>query len=121
MKTKLTNLTLNVLRGLLSIPGIAKTSGEVYQDGELLCVTLPELDMSWVKSEREQMLLPTEKLKEYLAQDKAWSETPVEVELTEKQRDRIKAVMAKAPELANLPQSKGLFALYKEFGVGIPA
>lgn len=117
MIQKLTNATNLTLRTLLSIPGIAKTSVEIYQDGELLCVVLPDPDLKWVKSEAEQAKLNEEQREAYVAEDNAWAATEIELELTEKQRDRIKAVLAKAPTVADLRQSKPLFHTYQAFGV----
>ena len=115
MKIKLANQSLNLLRQFISVPGVAKTSAEIYQDGELLCDILPELDLSWVLTSEQQAALSPELLKEYQVCDKSFSAKEVEFELTEKQVARIKAVLAKVPELCAVQQTKFLFALYRQF------
>lgn len=117
MKQRLTNSTNLMLRNLLLIPGMAKTAGEIYQDGELLCVVLPEPDLKWVKTEPVLAKLNEEAREAYTAEDNAWAAVEIELELSEKQRDRIKAVLNKAPTLADLRQSQPLFHLYRDFGV----
>ncbi len=116
MKLTLPNQSINVLRQLLGIPGVSKTAQEIYQDGELLCVVIPEPDTKWVLSYEEKMKLSVVVLKEYVARDEAFAAAEVEIEVTEKQRDRIKAVLSLAPTLSGIPQSKFLFRLYKELG-----
>ena len=116
MKIALNNQTLALLRNLISVPGVAKTAEDIYRDGELLCVVLPEQDLKWVKTQEDLAKMAKAEQDKYLADDKAWAAVPVELEMTEKQRDRVKAILSKVPELISVQQTKALFAVYSEFG-----
>lgn len=76
---------LNVVRQLLNAKGWAETLGEAYDGGKLVSKYLPELDLSWLKTDDEVRALKAAELKTYQAQDKAWGEKQVEVNLTDKQ------------------------------------
>jgi len=114
--------SLHILRQLLSVPGVAKTAGDLYADGQLLYETLPEVDLAWVLPPDEQAALPPDQKKLYEQFDRTWSETQLDIELTDKQLARIKAVLLLVPTLGTVPvpQSKFIFLLYQKFGVTSP-
>lgn len=118
MKITLTKGSLNLLRGLLAVQGLEKTPEDIYIGGELLVVVVPEVDLAWVLTQAKLNTMSEKEVEAYREKDKAWSETAVEFEVTDKQRDNIRARLKKAAELTAVQNSKWLFLLYKEFGFG---
>lgn len=117
----LTQQALNVVRQLLNSQGWAKGVQDIYIGGQLLSETLPSLDVSWVKTDKEISLMTDVERKLYVEQDKAWGEKPVALHLSANELDAVKraylhniAELVKAGKLGPHPV---LFEIAKAVGV----
>jgi hypothetical protein len=77
-----TQQALNVIRQLLNSQGWAKGVSDIFVGGKLLAETLPSIDISWVKSDKEILVMDEAARKVYLDQDKAWGEKAITLSLT---------------------------------------
>lgn len=116
MKITLLQQSVNILRQLLSAPGLAKTPADVYLDGELICIAIPEVEFKGSMTDEELSFLSSADKMAYLTKQKLWSDEELSFELTDKQRDRVRDRLAKALELVKAPNNKYMFSLYKTFG-----
>src|ERR1044072_4655 len=107
---------VHILRQCLSMPGVAKTPDEFYRDGELLVDVLPEPDLSWQVSEKELASKTAAERKTYKDEAKKWGDTQGKFTLTEKQRERVRAVLKKVSEMDAVANGKYTFAVFKAFG-----
>lgn len=80
MTTTLPRLSVRILRNVLSAPGWAKKTEEVWLAGKLLCEVIPE-DVD----EAPEFATKTA--------ERAWCQEPVSLELTEKQREVCKTAV----------------------------
>ncbi len=116
MKIILPQQSLNLLRGLLAQPGWAKTTREIYLGGRLLVETLPEPDTSWILAPEAVAALPAGERATYRETDKAWCAVPIEIEISDIDRDLCRKVLEKTVEQGALGASKWGFLLFREFG-----
>lgn len=116
MKLTLPQQSLNLLRGYLDTPGWAKTTKLQYVGGELVANVLPEVDTTWVKNEREVALLTREQRKAYRDADQAWCAKPIDLEISDRQRETIRTCLEKLTEAGALGANKWNFPLFETFG-----
>lgn len=113
-KVSLPQSSLNALIQCLNSVGWAKTPFDVYNAGRLLSEVLPELDTTWIKSDGEVAgLTPAERIA-YRAYDLEFAAKVVEVELSDKDRDLIRACLKETA--VRLPPGKYSAKLLFTFG-----
>lgn len=108
--------SLNLLRQYLAQPGWAKSNKLIYLGGQLEARTLPDVDTTWVLSEQQIEAMTIEGRKGYREQDKAWCASPVEIELSESERETIKICLQKLTEAGTFGPNKWNFPLFEAFG-----
>jgi hypothetical protein len=98
----------------LNSTGWAKTPVEVYNAGRLLSGVIPEVDVSWIKSDVELATVSVEDKRAYQAHDKAFASKIVEFPLTDKDRDMVRKCLEATA--VRLPPNKYSAALLQAFG-----
>lgn len=116
MKITLPQQSLNLLRTFLQQPGWAKTTKDIYVGGRLLCETLPEPDVTWVKTQEAVDGLTADQRKAYRETDQAWCATPIDIEVTDGERDCCRKAIEKLVEQGAVGSSKWCFKLMDAFG-----
>ena len=116
MKITLPQQSLRILREILSAPGWAKTTKELYLGGRLLAQTLPEPDISWLKTAKQVEALTQEEVTAYQAKDKEWANTEIEIEITDAERDICRKAIEKLTEAGSIAASKYGFKVIEVFG-----
>lgn len=116
MKIKLPQQSLSLLRAYLQQPGWAKTTKEIYVGGRMLADTLPEPDITWVKTDEQLQALTQEERAAYRAKDREWCNTEVEIEISDVERDTCRKAIEKLTEAGTFGTSKYGFKLLDAFG-----
>jgi hypothetical protein len=115
VKSKLPQQSINLLRQVLSMAGWEPTTGEFYIAGRLLATKLPDVDITWLKSEEEVKNLSSDAKKEYNTADKIWASTVIEFdELTKKEIEVVRKCLEKMCK--HMGNGKYSFALFDFFG-----
>lgn len=115
-KITLPQNSLNLLRNFLAQPGWARTTKDIYLGGKLLAETLPELDISWVRNDKELAAMASEEREAYRAIDREFCDKPCEIEISDGERDVVRKCMEKLTEGGVVPPGKYTFRLFDIFG-----
>ncbi len=116
---------INVIKQLVNSQGWAKGVQDIFVGGKLLAEILPAIDISWVKTEKEVVAMTTEERATYLAEDKAWGEKPITLNLTTAEKDAIvRAYLYNIEELVKagrLGPNVTLYEIARAFDIREPA